>query len=125
MTSPRITFIGAGSTVFARALLNDLFTFPELQGASIALMDIDPERLRDTEMVSRRVAEQAGAKPSISATTDRRAALDGADYVVNMIQVGGYRPGTVTDFEARFFEDLVLDRAVAQPGIGNHDLLSH
>jgi alpha-galactosidase len=99
MTSPRITFIGAGSTVFARALLNDLFTFPELQGASIALMDIDPERLRDTEMVSRRVAEQAGAKPSISATTDRRAALDGADYVVNMIQVGGYRPGTVTDFE--------------------------
>ena len=96
---PNIAFIGAGSTVFARALLRDLFTFPELHGARIALMDIDPERLHATEMVARRVANQAGATATIEATTDRRRALDGARYVVNMIQVGGYEPATATDFD--------------------------
>ena len=99
MGSPKIAFIGAGSTVFARALLRDLFAFPELHGAAIALMDIDAERLAATEHVARRVAAAAGAKPSIEATTDRRRALDGADYAINMIQVGGYRPATVIDFE--------------------------
>lgn len=99
MGSPKIAFIGAGSTVFARALLRDLFTFPELAGAEIRLMDIDPERLRDTEIVAHRVAGRAGASASIEATTDRRRALDGADFVVNMIQVGGYRPSTVIDMD--------------------------
>ena len=91
----KIAFIGAGSTVFARALLRDLFTFPELHGVEIALMDIDPERLADTERVARRVAEQAGAGAvvaTIGATTDRRRALDVADYAINMIKVGGYQP---------------------------------
>ena len=96
---PKITFIGAGSTVFARNLLRDLFIFPELHGATISLMDIDPVRLRDSEIVAKRVADMAGARPTIEATTDRRRALDGADYVINMIQVGGYRPSTVIDFE--------------------------
>ncbi len=95
----KIAFIGAGSAVFARNLLRDLFTFPELHGAEIALMDIDEDRLGVTEAIARRVAEQAGATPTITATTDRRRALDGADYAINMIQVGGYRPATVTDFE--------------------------
>src|SRR5215211_1312740 len=99
MGSPKIAFIGAGSTVFARALLRDLFMFPELHDATISLMDIDEERLRDSEMVAHRVAERAGANPTIEATTDRRRALDGASYVVNMIQVGGYQPSTVIDFE--------------------------
>jgi alpha-galactosidase len=94
-----ITFIGAGSAVFARNLLRDLFTFPELHDSSIRLMDIDPDRLRDTETIAHRVAGEAGASPEIIATTDRREALKGADYVVNMIQVGGYEPATVTDFE--------------------------
>ena len=94
-----ITFIGAGSAVFARNLLRDLFTFPELHESSIRLMDIDPDRLRDTEQIAHRVAAEAGASPQITATTDRREALKGADYVVNMIQVGGYEPATVTDFE--------------------------
>src|SRR4051794_29986739 len=97
--SPKIAFLGAGSTVFARALLRDLFTFPELHGSTIALMDIDPERLQTTETVAKRVASEAGASPKIMTTTDRRQALDGADYVINMIQVGGYRPATVIDFE--------------------------
>ncbi|MGI8476909.1 MAG: alpha-glucosidase/alpha-galactosidase [Thermomicrobiales bacterium] len=99
MPNPKIAFIGAGSTVFARALLRDLFTFPELHGATISLMDIDADRLRDTELVARRVAAHAGAHPVIESSTDRRQALDGAAYAINMIQVGGYRPSTVIDFE--------------------------
>jgi alpha-galactosidase len=95
----KITFIGAGSTVFARNLLQDLFTFPELHDATIALMDIDPVRLADTEAVARLLADRAGAQPTIEATTDLQRALDGADYAINMIQVGGYRPSTVIDFE--------------------------
>ena len=95
----KITFIGAGSTVFARNLLQDLFTFPELHGSTIALMDIDPGRLADTEAVAKLLAKSARANPTIEATTDLRAALDGADYAINMIQVGGYRPSTVIDFE--------------------------
>jgi alpha-galactosidase len=95
----KIAFIGAGSAVFARNLLRDLFTFPELHDSEIVLMDIDADRLGVTEAVARRVAAQAGATPSITTTTDRRRALDGADYAINMIQVGGYRPATVTDFE--------------------------
>ena len=95
----KVTFIGAGSTVFARNLLRDLFTFPELHDATISLMDIDADRLRDSELVARRVAKEAGACATIETTMDRKEALTGADYVLNMIQVGGYRPSTVIDFE--------------------------
>lgn len=96
---PKITFIGAGSTVFARNLLNDIFMFPELADATIALFDIDAARLETSEIVARKVAQARGARPSIEATTDRRSALDGADYAICMIQVAGYKPGTVVDFE--------------------------
>ncbi|MCA1725899.1 MAG: alpha-glucosidase/alpha-galactosidase [Thermomicrobia bacterium] len=95
----KITMIGAGSVVFAKNLLGDILSHPELRGSEIALMDIDPERLRVAEIVAHRVAAAVGARPTITATTDRRAALDGAAYAVNMIQVGGYRPSTVIDFE--------------------------
>jgi len=94
----KITMIGAGSVVFAKNLLGDILSHPVLGDSEIALMDIDPERLRVAAIVARRVAEAVGAYPTITATTDRRAALDGADYAVNMIQVGGYRPSTVIDF---------------------------
>src|SRR6476660_5909012 len=95
----KITFIGAGSTVFARNLLGDILGFEELADAEITLFDIDPERLETSELVARRVADTVGAETKIVATTDRRTALDGADYAINMIQVGGYEPCTVTDFE--------------------------
>jgi alpha-galactosidase len=95
----KITFIGAGSTVFARRLLTDLLSFPELANAEFALTDINAERLGTSEIVAHRVAEALGARPTISATTDRRRALEGADYALCMIQVGGYRPATVVDFE--------------------------
>lgn len=96
---PKITFIGAGSTVFARNLLNDIFSFPELADSTISLFDIDRERLTTSEIVAQNVARAAEANATIEATTDRRRALDGADYAICMIQVGGYKPSTVVDFE--------------------------
>ncbi len=95
---PKIALIGAGSTVFAKNLLGDILSFPELGDSSISLHDIDPERLRSSEIVARRVARTLEAAPVIDATTDRRRALDGADYVIAMFQIGGYKPATVTDF---------------------------
>jgi alpha-galactosidase len=96
---PKITFIGAGSTVFARNLLGDIFSFPELADSTISLFDIDAARLKTSEIVANNVARSAEARPTIESTTDRRRALDGADYAICMIQVGGYKPSTVVDFE--------------------------
>ncbi|MFB9990898.1 alpha-glucosidase/alpha-galactosidase [Deinococcus oregonensis] len=99
MTPPKIALIGAGSTVFAQNLLGDILSFSELANADIRLFDINQERLDVTEQVAHRVAQAVGAQPGVSATTERARALDGADFVINMIQVGGYKPATVTDFE--------------------------
>jgi alpha-galactosidase len=96
---PKITFLGAGSTVFAKNLLGDILSFPELANVHISLMDIDPKRLTESEMVANKLAEALNVRPTIEATTDRRKALDGADYAICMIQVGGYKPSTVIDFE--------------------------
>ena len=96
---PKITFLGAGSTVFAKNLIGDILSFPELAGSTLTLMDIDPERLRTSEIVAHKVAEFFGAKPKIETTLDRRRALDGADYAISMFQIGGYKPSTVIDFE--------------------------
>jgi alpha-galactosidase len=94
----KIVFVGAGSVVFTQALLADLLGFPELADARIALHDIDPERLATAEAAARRIAEARGARPVITAHRERREAFDGADFVINMIQVGGHG-STVTDFE--------------------------
>src|SRR5215204_5064745 len=95
----KITFVGAGSTVFAKTLLGDLMSFPELtDSATIALTDIDEERLRSSASVARKIVDAVGANVRVQSTLERRVALDGADYVVTMMQVGGYRPATVTDF---------------------------
>jgi alpha-galactosidase len=96
---PKITLIGAGSTVFARNLMGDILSFPELAGCTLALHDIDEERLRTSEIVAHRLAGTLDVQPTIESTTDRRAALDGADYAISMFQVGGYEPSTVIDFE--------------------------
>jgi alpha-galactosidase len=95
----KIAFIGAGSTVFAKNLLGDILSFPELSDATISLHDIDPERLRVSKVVAHRVARVLEARPVIAASTDRRHALDGADFVITMFQIGGYKPSTVIDFE--------------------------
>ncbi len=96
---PKIAFIGAGSTVFAKNLLGDILARPELSDSVFALHDIDAERLSTSEIVAHKVADAVGARPAIEATTDRRRALAGADYVVCMLLVGGYQPGIATDFK--------------------------
>jgi alpha-galactosidase len=93
-----ITLIGAGSVEFTRGLVADVVTAPELHGTTIALHDIDTERLAVAEALARRASDETGAGLTITAHLDRRAALDGADYVVNEIQVGGYA-ATLLDFE--------------------------
>jgi alpha-galactosidase len=96
---PKIAFLGAGSTIFAKNLLTDILTFPELAGSTVALHDIDPVRLETTLQVGKMVAGVLGVNPVLEAHLDRRAALEGADYAIGMFQVGGYEPCTVTDFE--------------------------
>ncbi|GDY47223.1 alpha-glucosidase/alpha-galactosidase [Streptomyces antimycoticus] len=98
MTNPKIVLIGAGSVVFTQGLLADLFAFPELKTARIALHDIDAERLATAEAAARYIAERRGADAHITAHADRRAALDGADFVINLVQIG-MGEATRTDFE--------------------------
>ena len=95
----KITFIGAGSTVFTKRLIGDILSYPELADSKICLHDIDENRLGTSHIVARRIAQTLGVSSAIEATTDRSRALDGAAYAISMIQVGGYRPCTVTDFE--------------------------
>lgn len=95
----KIAMIGAGSTVFMKNLVVDILQKPSLRDSDIRLMDIDEARLASSERVAKRIAEELDVPAAISATTDRRRALLGADYVILMLQVAGYKPGTVTDFE--------------------------
>jgi alpha-galactosidase len=96
----KICLIGAGSTVFAQNILSDVLSNPELAESAISLHDIDPERLKTSEIVARRIGETLGLqRMQVEATTDRRKALQGADFVILMMQVGGYKPATVVDFE--------------------------
>jgi alpha-galactosidase len=95
---PTITIIGAGSVEFTRELLGDILSFPELGAVRVVLHDIDTERLETAEAIARATARAAGAQPEVVSTTDRRRALDGADYVINTIAVGGHT-ATVRDFE--------------------------
>ena len=97
---PKIALIGAGSTIFAKRLIGDILLTPELAGdTQIALHDIDEDRLRTSEIVTRRIAEILGLNTLVFASTDRRKVLVGADYVIFMMQVGGYKPSTIIDFE--------------------------
>ncbi|HYQ64633.1 alpha-glucosidase/alpha-galactosidase [Actinophytocola sp.] len=94
----KITFVGAGSVVFTQGLLADLFAFPELGGVHIALHDIDEERLSTAEAAARYIAGELGASPRLTAHLDRREALAGADFVINIVQVG-MAEATRTDFD--------------------------
>ena len=99
---PKITFMGAGSTVFAKNVLGDSMLTPALAESEIALYDIDPNRLKESEQMLNAINKWAGGKARITAylgVENRKAALKNANYVVNAIQVGGYEPCTVTDFE--------------------------
>ncbi len=86
---PKITFIGAGSLVFTRNLCSDILLAPALQGSTIALMDIDPIRLEQARAIVQAMVDQRKLKARVVATTDRRAAVKGADYVITTFQQGG------------------------------------
>ena len=94
----RIVLVGAGSVEFTRNLLGDILSYPELADANIVLHDIDADRLATAEKMARWTAAALGADPRVEAHLDRRAALTGADYVIDTIQVGGAR-ATQLDFE--------------------------
>lgn len=99
----KITFMGAGSTVFAKSILGDSMLSPAMQDAHIALYDIDGRRLRECKLMMDTLNANINRnRATISAylgVENRLAALRHADYVVNAIQVGGYKPSTVIDFE--------------------------
>ena len=99
---PKITFMGAGSTVFAKNVLGDSMLTPALEDATIALYDIDGQRLEESRQMLENLNRNLGGKAKIQAylgVENRKDALRGASYVVNAIQVGLYEPCTVTDFE--------------------------
>ncbi len=95
---PKIAFIGAGSVEFTRNLVGDILAFPELRDAEIALHDIDRERLETAAALVRLVGDGLGVRPRVTASLDRRAALDGASYVINSVQVGGHA-ATLRDYK--------------------------
>ncbi|MGO4939668.1 alpha-glucosidase/alpha-galactosidase [Fundicoccus sp. Sow4_D5] len=96
----KITFIGAGSTIFAKNILGDAMLTPSLYHAEIALYDIDENRLRESESMLNTINKNSNeGRASITAYQDRKEALRDANFVINAIQVGGYKPSTVIDFE--------------------------
>ncbi len=98
----KIAFMGAGSTVFAKSVIGDAMLNPVLAGSTVALYDIDAGRLEDSRMMVENLNRNLTAKFRVQAhlgPANRRKALRGADFVVNAIQVGGYEPSTVIDFE--------------------------
>lgn len=99
MRRPKITFIGAGSTVFMKNIIGDVLHRPAFKDAIVSLMDVNAQRLAESEIVAGRLVRALGARATIETYSDRRKSLEGADFVVVAFQIGGYEPCTVTDFE--------------------------
>lgn len=95
----KLCFIGAGSTVFAKNLIGDCLLTPELGGFEAALYDIDPVRLEESRLMLENLRNRYNKKAVIKSYGDLGAALSGASFVINAVQVGGYMPCTVTDFD--------------------------
>ena len=95
----KITMIGAGSTVFMKNLIGDALSKASLSAAHIALMDIDPNRLAQSELVAKKLILSVGAAATVSTHTNQREALEGADFVIVAFQIGGFDPSTKIDFD--------------------------
>ncbi|MGR3617323.1 MAG: alpha-glucosidase/alpha-galactosidase [Paracoccaceae bacterium] len=95
----KIAFIGAGSTIFMQNIVGDCLLTPALADSHFVLMDVDAGRLAESEIVARNMIASVKTAATVSTHIDRRAALEGADFVVTAFQVGGFQPCTVTDFE--------------------------
>ena len=95
----KITFLGAGSTVFAKNVIGDCILTPEIGEFEVALFDIDLKRLDESFQMLENINKKYQGKATVKKYENRKESLRGADFVVNAIQVGGYKPCTVTDFE--------------------------
>jgi len=95
----KVAIIGAGSTVFMRNIVRDLLQQPALISTHIALQDIDSKRLQESQLVARQIISALKVPATVSASMERREVLQGADVVITMFQVGGYKPSTVVDFD--------------------------
>jgi len=94
----KIVFVGAGSIVFTKNLLSDMFLYPELKDTFIGLMDIDEERLQVTVKMAQIMRNEKGSNSKIEAYTELESALRDADYVINTVQIGG-KDATYVDFD--------------------------
>src|SRR6476660_2741766 len=90
--------IGAGSVVFSKNLTGDILSYPEFKNATFSYMDVCPDRLEVAGALCRKVAKSLGAEPKIETTQNLRDALRDADFVINMVQIGGF-DSTLVDFE--------------------------
>ncbi|MGP8081108.1 MAG: alpha-glucosidase/alpha-galactosidase [Dehalococcoidales bacterium] len=89
---PKVVFIGGGNYIFGRDFISDILSYPDFEDITLTLMDVDKGRLDISTAYARRLAKQLGVNLFIESTTDRRAALDGADYVLNSFRSGGWPP---------------------------------
>jgi len=95
----KLTIIGAGSAVFTKNIVTDLLSLDAFKNMEISLQDIDPVRLKASHELLNAISKKLNASPKITSYTDRRKSLVGANFVQTTIQVGGYKPSTVIDFE--------------------------
>ncbi|MDF2596607.1 MAG: melA 3 [Clostridia bacterium] len=97
---PKICFLGAGSTVFAKNVLGDCIYTDEIKDMDIMLHDMDEKRLEESRVLINNIIKGSGRGDiTLASSLDRKEALRGSQYVVNAVQVGGYDPCTITDFE--------------------------
>ena len=95
----KLTIIGAGSAVFTKNIFTDLMFIDEFKKMDIALVDIDEKRLKISHELLDVIAKKLNASPNIKSYTDRKEALVSSDFIQSTIQVGGYKPSTVIDFD--------------------------
>ncbi len=95
----KLTIIGAGSAVFTKNIVTDLLSLNSFKKVEIALHDIDPVRLKASHELLNLISKKLNASPKITSYTNRRESLIGSDFVQTTIQVGGYNPSTIIDFE--------------------------
>ena len=95
----KLCIIGAGSSVFTKRIVTDLLLMDEFKSIDISLMDIDPERLRVSKLIVGAVAREIGVSPSVNTYDNYEEALKDSDFVITAIQVGGFDPATIIDFE--------------------------
>jgi alpha-galactosidase len=95
----KICFLGAGSTVFAKNILGDCILTPSLDSFNISLHDINEKRLDESYQLISKLNDNYSGKAHITKELDRKKSLENADFIVNAVQIGGYKPATITDFK--------------------------